>query len=171
MLTKVPQGTVIISEGEASMDMYKIVSGHVELYTGYGTPNESVLGIKSKNDYFGEMGLLTEGKPAIYTVVAYSDVLILRITSADIDEYIQQNHVDALRLMKHLADSMYALKFSMDLLLKDMAERENDNNAQLKEFSGFYSKMFSKYNAGNMMDSSSKYIDASNKRDAGLNKR
>ncbi|MCR5343792.1 MAG: hypothetical protein K6E70_10580 [Butyrivibrio sp.] len=37
MMMKIPEVTVIIREGEVSMDMYKIISGHVELYTGYRT--------------------------------------------------------------------------------------------------------------------------------------
>ena len=86
MMMKIPAGTVIIQEGESNMDMYKIISGHAEIYTGYGTEYESILAIKSKDDYFGEMGLFTGGKPAVYTVVAYSDLLLMRITEADIDE-------------------------------------------------------------------------------------
>lgn len=37
MLMKIPEGTVIIREGEVNMDMYKIISGNAEIYTGYGT--------------------------------------------------------------------------------------------------------------------------------------
>ncbi len=33
----VPEGITILTEGEINLDMYKIVSGHVEMYTGYGT--------------------------------------------------------------------------------------------------------------------------------------
>lgn len=164
MLTKIPEGTVIIREGEKNMDMYKIISGHVELYTGYGTEDESILGIKAKGEYFGEMGLFTEGKPALYTVVAFSDVLLLRVTSADIDEFILENHSDVLRIMKNMASSMYSLKYGMDMVMEDMETKyynsfsdkkdnnANDYNVHRKQFTGFYSKMFAKYNAGKMMD-------------------
>ena len=150
MLMKIPEGTVILREGEKNMDMYKSVTGNVEVYSGYGTEKETILSIKSKGDFFGEMGLFTDGKPAIYTVVAYSDVLINRITAADIDEFILNNHVDVYRIMKNMAESMYKLKYSMDLYVEDLMNKEN--NVKLKDFSGFFSKQFAKYNATGMLD-------------------
>ena len=150
MLINIPEGTVIIREGEANMDMYKIVKGNAEIYSGYGTENEVILGIKSKDDYFGEMGLLTGGKPSIYTVVAYSDMILMRITEADIDEFILKNHVDVYHIMQHMAESMYALKYGMDMYVKDL--EDSKNNAYLKGFSGYFSKQFAKYNASNMKD-------------------
>ena len=150
MMMKVPAGSVIIQEGESNMDMYKIISGNVEIYTGYGTPGESILAIKSKGDYFGEMGLFTGGKPAIYTVVAYTDLLLLRITEANVDDFILNNHTDVYNIMKHLAETMYSMKFGMDMVMEDRTL--SSNNARLKKFSGFYSKMFAQYNATMMMD-------------------
>ena len=150
MMMNIPAGTVIIQEGESNMDMYKIISGHAEIYTGYGTEYESILAIKSKDDYFGEMGLFTGGKPAVYTVVAYSDLLLMRITEADIDEFILKNHVDVYKIMKHFAETMYSMKFGMDMVMEDRTL--SSNNARLKKFSGFYTKMFAQYNATMMMD-------------------
>ncbi len=144
MMTKVPEGTVILREGESSMEMYKILSGSVELYRAYGTKDEAIMGIKSKDDYFGEMGLLTGGKPAIYTVIAYSDVLLLRITESDIEDYILNNHVDVIRIMKSMANSMYNIKYSMDMIMEDMNDRTN--NIVLDELRSFYSKQFALYN-------------------------
>ena len=154
MVIQVPEGTVIMREGEANMDMYKIISGNVELYRGYETKDEAIIGIKSKDDYFGEMGLLTGGKPAIYTVVAYSEVLLLRITEKDIDDFILKNHVDVLRIMRGMANSMYNIKFGMDMILDDMADKES--STKLKDFKGFYSKQLAMYNAFRMIDPFSK---------------
>ena len=157
MVIKVPEGTVIMHEGEANMDMYKIISGNVELYRGYETKDEAIIGIKSKDDYFGEMGLLTGGKPAIYTVVTYSDVLLLRITEKDIDDFILKNHVDVLRIMQSMANSMYNIKFSMDMILDDMADKES--STKLKDFKGFYSKQLAMYNVSKTIEPFSKKID------------
>ena len=145
MMTRVPEGTVILREGEESIDMYKILSGRVELYRGYGTGDEAIIGIKSKDDYFGETGLLTGGKPALYTVVAYSDVLLLRITQTDIEDYIQKNHVDILRIMQSMANTMYNIKYSMDMIMDDMSNRAN--NEMLSELRSYYSKQLALYNA------------------------
>ena len=146
MLINIPAGTVIIQEGEANMDMYKIVSGNVELYTGYGTEQETILGIKSKDDYFGEMGLFSGGKPAIYTVVAYSDLLLMRITDADVQDFIMNNHVDVLNIMKHMANSMYSLKYAMNLYAEDLM-KENDD-LKLRNYNRFFCKQLAKYDAG-----------------------
>ena len=150
MLIQIPEGTVIIQEGEANMDMYKIVSGNAEVYIGYKTENEAILGIKSKDDYFGEMGLLTGGKPAIYTVVAYSDMVLMRITDKDIDEFILNNHMDVYRIMQHMAESMYGIKYGMDMYIKDIEESKKE--AYVKGFSGYFAKQFAKYNATNLRD-------------------
>ena len=39
-LLKLPEGTMILCEGELNLDMYKILDGHAEVYMGYGTENE-----------------------------------------------------------------------------------------------------------------------------------
>lgn len=143
MLMKIPEGTVIIREGEVNMDMYKIISGNAEVYTGYGTDKEAILGILSKDDYFGEMGLLTQ-KPAIYTVVAFNDMAVMRITLEDIEEYIKSNHHDTFVIMKKMAESMYNMKFSMDMFVKDVAEGRVD--VREKNYQGFFSNQFAKYN-------------------------
>ena len=146
MMMKIPAGTVIIREGEANTDMYKILSGNVELYAGYGTEQEAILGIKSKDGYFGEMGLFSGGKPAIYTAVAYSDLLLMRITNADLEDFLLNNHVDVLKIMRHMADSMYNLKYAMTLYVEDLM-KEHDNQ-RLKGFQNYVSKQIAKYDAG-----------------------
>ncbi len=144
MMMEIPAGTVILREGEVNMDMYKIIRGNVELYTGYRTKREAILGILSKDSYFGELGLLAQ-KPAIYTVVAYNDVLVLRINESDIDDYIRNNHHDAVNLMKKMASSMYSMKYSMDMFVEDMAEGRID--LREKQYRGYFSKQFAYYNA------------------------
>ncbi len=134
MLAKVEEGWVIIQEGEVNMDMYKLVSGKAEVYVGYGTEKETVIGILKEGSYFGELGLLTQ-KPAIYTIVMYSDGLLLRITMNEIGDYIKNNERDILAIMRHMANSMYNLKKNIDLLsddLKSMME-EKKKDADIKE--------------------------------------
>jgi CRP-like cAMP-binding protein len=147
MLIQIPEGTAIILEGEANMDMYKIISGSVELYTGYGTRSETILAIKSKDDYIGEMGLFTHGRPAIYTAVAFSDVVLKRITQDDVDEFIKTNHVDVYRILENMAESMYGMKYSMDMYVRDVEEK--GNIPMSKDVRIFFSSCFAKYNEGN----------------------
>ncbi len=141
MLMKIPEGTVILKENEVNMDMYKIVQGSVEVYSGYGTDREAILGILSKDSYFGEIGLLAQ-KPAVYTVIAYSDVLVQRITMTEIDDYILHNHHDIVAIMQHMAESFYNMKYSMDMAVEDLELR---NNSMANEYKAYFSKQFAKY--------------------------
>ena len=119
MLTQVSEGMVIVQEGEVNMDLYKLVSGKAEVYVGYGTEKETIVGILSEGAYFGEMGFLSS-KPAIYTIVMYSDGLLLRVTAQDFVRYIQENPRDIVAIMRHMADTMYTLKKNIELLTNDL---------------------------------------------------
>ena len=132
MLYKVTEGMVIVHEGEVSMDMYKLVAGKAEVYVGYGTERETVIGILAEGSYFGELGLLAQ-KPAIYTIVMYSDGLLLRITMNEIEEYIRSNERDILAIMKHMANSMYNLKLNIDLLSEDISTMVEEKKIEEKK--------------------------------------
>ncbi len=110
------------------MDMYKLESGNCEVYTGYGTEHESILGILSKGAYFGEIGFFAQ-KPSIYTVISYTDVLIDRIIITEFQKYAQEHYEDMLSLMKNMTDSMYNLKFNMDLMMREEENRKKDATA------------------------------------------
>ena len=143
-LFTVPAGTILFQEGEVNMDMYKIIFGNVEMYTGYGTDKESILGIVGRGRFIGEMGLLAQ-KPSPYTVVAYKDVTLIRIQMGDIDAYIEHNHHDALELMKQMAETTYKLKYSMDLLIDDIiAGKAGQEEVQL--YKKLAAKQFARYN-------------------------
>ncbi len=75
--------------------MYKIQKGNVEIYSGYGTENEVLLGLLGEGACFGEFGLLLH-KPAIYTVIAYSSLILERVTEGTIGDFIQENHESVL---------------------------------------------------------------------------
>ncbi len=122
-IIELPEGTTILSEGETNLDMYKIVKGHAELYIGYGTDHETLIGILGPQACFGEYGLLLE-KPAIYTVIAYSDILLLRITKGDMGNFVQQNHRSILEIMQNMAMTMLSMHKQIDLLINEINEGE-----------------------------------------------
>ncbi len=144
MLMKIPEGTILLKENEVNKDMYKIVQGCVEVYSGYGTDREAILGIMSKGAYFGEIGLLAR-KPSVYTVIAYSDILVQQITMSEIDDYILHNHHDVLTIMQHMAESFYNMKYSMEMVLDDMEKREQNNTNGMKGYKEYCAKQFAKY--------------------------
>ena len=127
MLFRIPAGITILKEGEVNPELYKLISGNCEVYTGYGTERESILGILSKGAYFGEIGFFS-GKPSIYTVVAYTDVMLERIETTEFQKYVTEHYEDMLALMKNMTESMYNLRFNMELMAKD-SEREKTSEA------------------------------------------
>ena len=122
----IPAETMIIKEGETNLDMYKILEGNVEIYTGYGTENEKILGILGKGDCFGEFGLLLK-KPAIYTAVAYSDLLLCRVTEEDIGTFIQENHTSILQMMRSMANTMMIMQHQINQLSEELDEKDKAN--------------------------------------------
>ena len=137
MLKEYPKEKMILSEGTNSSTLYKIVSGKVEVYVGYGTKYETIIGILSEGAYFGEIGAFTDN-PSIYTVITYCDCLIMEVEKNELEEYAKLNYRDMLAIMTNMANSMVNLKTNIELLREDifvlMEDRENAIRTQeLKE--------------------------------------
>ena len=118
---EIPPDTMILREGEINLDMYKIVSGHVEMYTGNGTPNEVLIGLLGPGTCFGEFGILT-GQPAIYTIITYSKTKILRVTEGLMGDFIQENKDDILQIMRNMATNMTRMQHQINQLSRELEE-------------------------------------------------
>ena len=131
-IVKFPADSLILQEGEVNLDMYKILKGHVELYTGYGTDKESIIGIIGPGACFGEFGLLLE-KPAIYTAIANSDVYALRVTSGRVGDFIQENHSSVLQIMKNMAHTMSIMQRQIMDLSEEISILTKDKSSKVEE--------------------------------------
>lgn len=147
-LTTIPAETVLLREGEDNFEMYKILKGKAELYTGYGTDNEVLLGILGEGACFGEFGLLTH-KPAIYTVIAYSDLILYRVTEEKIGEFIQENHSSVFQIMKSMANTMMIMQHQINQLSEELDDRNKVN----KRIVGKNKDLISRYVKGGFSDS------------------
>ena len=119
-LVRFPAETVILKEGDINSEMYKIISGNAEVYVGYHTKQESLIGIIGKQYCFGEFGILLH-KPSIYTVVAYSDLLALRIAEEDLADFIRENQKNIIDIMRNMANTMMTMRYQIDFLMKELA--------------------------------------------------
>ena len=133
---EVPAGMVIIKEGEVNLDMYKVLSGHAEMYTGYGTDEEVLIGILGPGACFGEFGLLTR-KAAIYTIVSFSDMKILRVMEGAMNNFIQENQDSIMQIMRNMANSMLRMQHQITQLSHELAEmsaeKEDKSRLLIKE--------------------------------------
>ncbi len=154
MVYTIPAGVTILKEGEVNLELFKLISGNCEVYTDYGTERESILGILSKGAFFGEIGFFS-GKASIYTVVAYSEVEIEKIPIAEFKNYFIAHSDDLLALMKNMSESMYNLRFNMELMAREAQVPEKASSAgndaylreQLKKYNLLGMKSISFYTA------------------------
>lgn len=123
---------VIIQEGRSYDEMYKIVSGSVAVYMRYGEEDEHLLGIYSKSRCFGEINVLSE-QPSIYTVVAYNEVLLMRITRDSLEEFIRSYPGNAIDIMRNMVQTFGFMQKNIELLLNEISEKRDVNQKRTEE--------------------------------------
>ena len=100
---------VIFSEGDKSDCMYDIRQGRVGIYANYGTKEEKLLTELSKDQFFGEMGII-EGYPRSATAVAMGDMAELTvIAKADFEDYCKKNPEKTVLIMKNMSSRIREL--------------------------------------------------------------
>lgn len=112
---------IILEQGSTEKVLYKIIHGKVIVYLNYGQEDEYIVGILPEQRCFGEFTILC-GQPSIYTVVAYSDVLLLRILEDDFDDFIRNNSGNAIGIMRNLANTLVTLSFNINLILEELEQ-------------------------------------------------
>ena len=126
--------TMILKEGEVNLDMYKILTGHVEVYVSHGTPMETLVGVLGPKSCFGEFGLLLQ-EPAIYTIIAFDRVTAIRITEGQLGDFVQDNHSYVIEIMRGMAKTMMKMRSQINLLASEIEEGvtpEKDNLTDAK---------------------------------------
>ena len=127
-----PEESVILKEGDVCRDMFKIIQGKAEMYMGYGTDNEVLIGIIGPGTCFGELGLLMSA-PAIYTVVAYSDVYAIRVTEERIGDFIKENHASILQIMKDMAHTMSVMQYQIITMSEELNSYTNNEENRVED--------------------------------------
>lgn len=131
-MRKFRAGDIIMREGETYDEMYKVVSGSVEVYIRYGEKDEHLIGIYSKSKCFGELNVLSD-QAAIYTVVAFDEVLLMRITKEYLEEFIRNNPRNAIDIMKNMVHTTTVMQKNISLLLDDLYDKNDSNKRRTEE--------------------------------------
>lgn len=129
-MVKFPEETIVVREGEYNPDMYKIISGHAEVYVGFGTKQETLIKIIGPQCCFGELGLLLD-EPAVYTVRAYSDILALKISREDLLDFVSENQKNVVDMMRNMASTMMTMRYHIDLLIKEIESGHKPDSQML----------------------------------------
>ena len=127
-----PADSLILKEGEVNLDLYKIIQGRAEIYVGYGTENEVLLGIIGPGACIGELGLLMQ-LPAIYTVIAFSDVYAMRVTEERMGNFITENQSSVLQIMKNMAKTMAIMQHQIYALGEELNTYTKKNEDAYEE--------------------------------------
>lgn len=94
---------IIFNEGDKSECMYDIRLGKVGIYANYGTKEEKLLVELTKDQFFGEMGII-EGYPRSATAVAMGDMTELTvIAKSDFEDYCKRNPEKTILIMKNMS--------------------------------------------------------------------
>lgn len=131
----VGEDTVILAQGEINHELYKIVSGNAVMYRNYGMDNEYLIGILPQHRYFGETGFLT-GEPSPYTVVANTEVLLMRIPEDEFEDFIVNNPKNITDIMKNMADNIVTLSKHIEMIFDELGaddKQEATSNIDLRE--------------------------------------
>lgn len=131
-MVRFTEDQVILQQGSTEKVLYKIIHGKAIVYLNYGQEDEYIVGILSEQRCFGEFTILC-GKPSIYTVVAYSDVLLLRIPEEDFDDFIRNNSANAIGIMRNLANTLVTLSFNMNLILEELEQAKKIEPEKYKD--------------------------------------
>ncbi len=123
---------IIMQEGQVYHEMYKVLSGSVEVYMRYGEADEHLIGMYSKSRCFGEMNVLSE-QPSSYTVVAYDEVLVMRITRDSLEDFIRNNPKNAIEIMQNMTHTYTVMQKNISLLLDDIYEKHDTNKRRTEE--------------------------------------
>lgn len=142
-MKKLPENAVIVWEGEECKNMYKLVSGKAAVYFHYGKENEFLVGILSEGKCFNEVGFLT-GEKSPYTIVAFTEVLLLQITQENLQAFIKNNPRNVIDIMKSMSKSIIAMKKHVDLLNEEVMKSAADENVNV-ERNKFLQEQIMKY--------------------------
>lgn len=94
---------IIFNEGDKSDCMYDIRMGRVGIYANYGSKEEKLLTELTKDQFFGEMGII-EGYPRSATAVAMGDMTELTVIAKnEFEDYCKRNPEKTILIMKNMS--------------------------------------------------------------------
>ena len=85
-------------------------------------------------------------QPASYTVVAYDEVLLVRITRDFLEEFIRNNPRNAIDIMKNMGQTVTVMQKNIALLLDDIYEKQDVNKKRTEDLR----KKIMQYSAGGL---------------------
>ena len=106
-----PYGTIIFKEGEIGKCMYIVHSGHVSIYSKYGTNTEFKLNDVVPVACFGEMGMLSEEPRDGTAVVEESNTQVEIIRPEDLEGLFKSSPAKIDMILKNLSYRLRSITY------------------------------------------------------------
>ena len=117
--TEFSAGSVIFNEGDRADRFYIIMSGEVEVWKDYQSPESDILAVHGEGKLFGEMALVDD-LPRSATVISRSDTRMLYINEVEFQRLLEENARIALAIVRSLSAMV---RKSNETFLEDLRER------------------------------------------------
>ncbi len=117
--TEFSSGELVFREGDQADRFYIIMSGEVEVWKDYDSPEADMLAVQGEGKLFGEMALVDD-LPRSATVVSRSDTRMLYINETEFQRLLEENSRVALAIVKSLSSMV---RRSNETFLEDLRER------------------------------------------------
>lgn len=121
-----PKGTVICREGDLVQCMYDIYWGRVGIYSKYGTPEQVQLATLAANNFFGEMGMVSNQPRSATAVALDPDTTVEIIYPDDFRELFEKNPLKVDMILRHLSFRLRALTSQYNEVCAKIAEKSGN---------------------------------------------
>lgn len=101
-------GQVIFRSGEEAGCLYEILEGSVSIYADYGMASQKKLAVLSRDQLFGEMGILDD-MPRSATAVAEQGCSVLMVDRAYFEQYFRDKPMKMLQLLQQMCMQLRSL--------------------------------------------------------------
>ena len=121
---EVPEGTLVVAEGDPGDCLYVIVSGLAQVFCGAGD-EERALAILRARECFGEMALL-RGEPRSASVRAHSDLVLAKLSRENFDDLLRKHPHLGMHLAEALAGRLAHVKMETAAITTPSPALEGD---------------------------------------------
>lgn len=101
--SEVPANTLLFREDELGNRFYIIMDGQIEIIKALGTPDERLLGVRGRGEFFGEMSLLDPDGLRTASVRTRTPVRLLEMTRPDFEALLQHRPALAYEMVRVLS--------------------------------------------------------------------
>jgi hypothetical protein len=103
---KIPQGTVVVKQGDRGDAMYLILEGELTVHLNYGGQETELAALKA-GDFFGDFALFDNSQRSA-DVIANRDCLLWKISSADFQQLMREASDIAMPFLRAIGKTLTA---------------------------------------------------------------